>query len=75
MDDLKSGFGANIRTGIGNLTCNAPALADDIACIATSPRALQRMLDVCSDYSNKRRFQFNGNKSTNNKESLQFCRV
>jgi hypothetical protein len=53
----------NIRTGIGNLTCNAPALADDIACIATSPRALQRMLDVCSDYSNKWRFQFNGNKS------------
>ena len=52
-----------IRTGIGNLTCNAPTLADDIACIATSPRALQRMLDVCSDYSNKWRFQFNGNKS------------
>jgi hypothetical protein len=54
----------NVRTGIGNLTCNAPTtLADDIACIATSPRALQRMLDVCSDYSNKWRFQFNGNKS------------
>jgi hypothetical protein len=44
----------NIRTGIGNLTCNVPTtLADDIACIATLPRALQRMLDVCSDYSNK----------------------
>jgi len=53
----------NIRTGIGSLTCNAPTLADDIACIANSPRALQRMLDVCSDYSNKRRFQFSGNTS------------
>ena len=52
-----------IRRGIGNLTCNASTLADGIACIATSPRALQRMLDVCSDYSNKCRFQFNGNKS------------
>ena len=54
---------SNIRTGIDNLTCCAPTLADDIACIATSPCSLQRMLDICTVYSNRWRFQFNANKS------------
>jgi hypothetical protein len=41
----------------------APSLADDITCISTTPRGLQRMLDICTYYANKWRFQFSGMKS------------
>ena len=50
----------NFNTGIINVVRCAPALADDIACIATSPVSLQRMLDVCKFYACTWRFhQFN----------------
>ena len=54
----------NQNIGIYSINCGAPALADDISCIATSPLSLQRMLDVCSEYSRNWRFCFNANKSS-----------
>ena len=38
-------------------------LAGDITRISTSPAQLQKMLDICVEYSNKRRFGFNAEKS------------
>jgi hypothetical protein len=37
----------------------APSLVDDVSCISTSPKTLQCMLDVCSEYSRKWYFRFN----------------
>ncbi|VDI24480.1 Hypothetical predicted protein [Mytilus galloprovincialis] len=53
----------NRVTGVNSIKCCAPSLADDITCIATTPQRLQHMLDICTNYSNKWRFQFNGKKS------------
>jgi hypothetical protein len=36
-----------------------PSLADDVSCISTSPKTLQCILGVCSDYSRKWCFRFN----------------
>lgn len=43
---------------------HSPALADDIACIALSPSALQSMLDTASTYASKWRFEYNASKSS-----------
>ena len=52
----------NEVTGVNSIKCCAPSLADDITCISTTPRGLQRMLDICTYYANKWRFQFSGMK-------------
>lgn len=54
---------SNSKTGIYNITCCVPSLADDIACVSTSPAKLQSMLNVCYEYSRNWRFRFNANKS------------
>lgn len=53
----------NKKTGILNINSCCPCLADDVSCIATTPTGLQRMLDVCTNYAYKWRFNFNANKS------------
>ena len=42
---------------------HSPALADDIACIALSPSALQAMMTTAYKYACKWRFEFNVSKS------------
>lgn len=42
---------------------HSPALADDISCIATSPKAMQVMMNTAYTYSCKWRFKFNADKS------------
>ena len=42
---------------------HSPALADDIACIALSPSALQAMMTTAYKYACKWRFEFNASKS------------
>ena len=55
---------SNLNTGILSITSCVPSLADDVACISTSLLQLQRMLDICFDYSRRWRFQFNAGKSS-----------
>ena len=69
----------NRKMGIFNLNSCAPAHADDIACIATSPVALQCMFDVGFRFSQKWRFTFNASNScivqfsmTNNEKKVRF---
>ena len=54
----------NTKTGVFQINSCCPSLADDISCISTSPLSLQRMLDVCNQYSCKWRFLFNAKKSS-----------
>ena len=54
----------NTKTGVFQINSCCPSLADDISCISTSPLSLQRMLDVCNQYSCKWRFSFNAKKSS-----------
>ena len=53
----------NYKTGIFHITCCCPTLADDISCISLTPIGLQRILDICSNYSYRWRFRFNPQKS------------
>lgn len=45
------------------LKYHSPALADDISCIATFPKAMQAMMNTAYAYSCKWRFKFNADKS------------
>ena len=53
---------SNIGAKILNVNAGNPALADDIALIATSPRALQQLIDIAANYSKQQRFRFNSKK-------------
>ena len=50
-------------SGILNIPCSNPTLADDLSLIAIYPRVLQSMLDIAVTYSNRWRFKFNALKS------------
>ncbi|XP_021346939.1 uncharacterized protein LOC110446224 [Mizuhopecten yessoensis] len=49
---------------IYDINCSNPALADDIAFIATSPSAFQTLLDICTKYAKTWKFTYNADKST-----------
>uniref|UniRef100_A0A8W8LQ95 Reverse transcriptase domain-containing protein n=1 Tax=Magallana gigas TaxID=29159 RepID=A0A8W8LQ95_MAGGI len=53
----------NPNTGIHSIRSSNPALADDISCIALSPRGLQTLLNTAYDFSIRWRFKFNASKS------------
>ncbi len=53
----------NAKMGVDYITSCAPCLADDIVCLANSPVKLQQMLNICSSYASKWRFQFSASKS------------
>lgn len=53
----------NPNTGIHSIRSSNPALADDISCIALSPRGLQTLLNTAYDFSTRWRFRFNASKS------------
>ena len=48
---------------MGEIYCGAPAYADDLALVASSPEELQKMLDIVHAYSNKWRYRLNPSKS------------
>lgn len=52
------------NTGIYNIASSNPTLADDIACIALTPVAIQNILTTAYKYSTNWRFKFNADKSS-----------
>jgi hypothetical protein len=48
---------------IGDIPCNAPTCADDVALLAHSRTDLQAMLDMCYSYSRMERFYLQPTKS------------
>ena len=54
---------SNLGARIGEVYCGAPAYADDLALVASSPEELQKMLDIVYRYSNKWRYRLNASKS------------
>lgn len=50
--------------GVYNVKSTNPTLADDIACLSSSPTSLQKMLNVAFKYSCLWRFSFNAQKSS-----------
>jgi hypothetical protein len=53
----------NKNFGIHSIPSSTPTLADDIACLSSTPQSLQKMLNVAHNYSCKWRFAFNAKKS------------
>ena len=58
--DLES---SNLGVSIDHIFVGAPTYADDMVLIASSPWALQAMLDIVYNYSSKWRYSINPNKS------------
>ena len=54
----------NTNFGVYNVKSTNPALADDIACLSSSPVGLQEMLNVAFRYSCLWQFSFNALKSS-----------
>lgn len=54
---------SNLGVHIGNKLYNSFAYADDITVTSSSPVGLQKLIDVCAEYSKRWRFNFNKNKS------------
>ena len=48
---------------VNSVNCAAPMFADDLALVAASGERLQTLLDICSSYASKWRYQFNSSKS------------
>ena len=48
---------------VNSVNCAAPMFADDLALVAASGERLQSLLDICSPYASKWRYQFNSSKS------------
>ena len=63
-DLLKSLECVNTNFGVYNVKSTNPALADDIACLSSSPVGLQEMLNVAFRYSCLWQFSFNALKSS-----------
>ena len=54
-----SGLGAKIMS----IECGCPTLADDLTCLATSPKDLNGMLELVNSFSKKWRYTINSSKS------------
>jgi hypothetical protein len=60
LDEIQN-LSSNI--GVFSIPSSNPTLADDICCLALTPRGLQNTLHKIYEYSTKWRFTFNANKS------------
>jgi hypothetical protein len=54
---------SNFGIHIGNKLYNSFAYADDITVMSSSVTGLQKLIDICTDYSKRWRFNFNKDKS------------
>lgn len=52
----------HVGAKVKSIPCGNPCLADDVALVTTSPKALQTLLDVAQRYANKWKFQYNASK-------------
>ena len=60
LDHLQA---SSAGVSVNSVNCAAPMFADDLALVAASGERLQTLLDICSSYASKWRYQFNSSKS------------
>ena len=60
LDHLQA---SSASVSVNSVNCAAPMFADDLALVAASGERLQTLLDICSSYASKWRYQFNSSKS------------
>ena len=53
---------SNLGAKMGEIYCGAPAYANDLALVASTPEELQKMLDIVHTYSNKWRYRLDASK-------------